>query len=151
MVYSSAMPTINIILSLAIVILMTALFISGRFRVDLIAIGVLVALLVLGLIDVSQALYGFANQATATIAAMFVLSARLVRTCAIQWVTRRIEKLAGRGERWLILALCSVVAVLSAFIVNTAVVAIFIPVAIVLAKGRNLSSSRILMPISLAS
>lgn len=145
------MPTINIILSLAIVIFMIALFISGRFRVDLIAIGVLVALLMLGLIDASQALYGFANQATAAIAAMFILSAGLVRTGTIQWVTHRIEKLAGRRERWLVLALCSVVAVLSAFIVNTAVVAIFIPVAIVLAKGRNLSSSRILMPLSFAS
>ena len=145
------MPTINIVLSLAIVVLMTALFISGKFRIDLIAIGVLVALLVLGLIDVSQALYGFANQATATIAAMFVLSAGLVRTGVIQWVTRRIAKLAERGERWLVLALCAVVAVLSAFIVNTAIVAIFIPVAIVLAKGHHLSSSRILMPISFAS
>ncbi len=145
------MPNTDIILCLVIVAVMMALFISGKFRVDLIAIGVLVALLVLGLIDVSQALYGFASQATATIAAMFVLSAGLVRTGAVQWVTRRIEKLAGRGERWLVLALCLVVAVLSAFIVNTAVVAIFIPVAIVLAKGRNISSSRVLMPISFAS
>jgi len=146
-----AMPNIDIILCLAIVVLMMALFISGKFRVDLIAMGALVALLVLGLIDVSQALYGFASQATATIAAMFVLSAGLVRSGAIQWVTRRIEKFAGEGERWLLLTLCVVVAVLSAFIINTAVIAIFIPVAIVLAKGRNLSSSRLLMPISFAS
>lgn len=145
------MPDINIVLTLIIIFIMFALFVSGRFRVDLIAIGVLVALLVMGLIDVNQALYGFTNQATATIAAMFVLSTALVRTGAIQWVTRHLEKLAGKGERWLVLVLCLVVAVLSAFIVNTAVVAIFIPVAIVLAKGRNLSSSRILMPIAFAS
>jgi di/tricarboxylate transporter len=145
------MLTTNIILSLAIIIIMMALFISGRVRVDLIAIGVLVTLLVLGLLNVSQALYGFANQATATIAAMFILSAGLARTGAIQWVAHRIEKLTDRGERWLILTLCLVVAVLSAFIVNTAVVAIFIPVAIVLAKGHNLTSSRVLMPLSFAS
>ena len=145
------MSDINIVLTLAIILVMTALFISGRFRVDLIAIGVLIALPILGLIDVNQVLFGFANQATVTIAAMFVLSAGLARTGAIHWITQRIEKLVGKGERWLILALCLVVAVLSAFIVNTAVVAIFIPVAIVLAKGRKLSSSRILMPISFAS
>ncbi len=145
------MPDIDIILCLAIVVLMMALFISGKFRVDLIAIGVLIALLVLNLIDVSQALSGFASQATATIAAMFVLSAGLVRTGAIQWVTRRIERFAGKGERWLLLTLCLVVAVLSAFIVNTAIIAIFIPVAIVLARGRKLSSSRLLMPLSFAS
>jgi di/tricarboxylate transporter len=145
------MPDIDIILCLAIVVIMMALFISGKFRVDLIAIGVLIALLVLGLIDVSQGLSGFASQATGTIAAMFVLSAGLVRTGAIQWVTRRIEKFVGGGERWLLLTLCLVVAVLSAFIVNTAIIAIFIPVAIVLARGRNISSSRILMPLSFAS
>jgi len=145
------MSDINIVLTLAIILVMTALFISGRFRVDLIAIGVLVALPILGLIDINQVLFGFANQATVTIAAMFVLSAGLARTGAIHWITHRIEKVAGKGERWLILALCLVVAVLSAFIVNTAVVAIFIPVAIVLAKGRKISSSRILMPISFAS
>ena len=145
------MPDTEIILCLAIVVIMMALFISGKFRIDLIAIGVLIALLVLDLIDVSQGLSGFANQATATIAAMFVLSAGLVRSGAIQWVTRRIERFAGGGERWLLLTLCLVVAVLSAFIINTAVIAIFIPVAIVLAKGRNISSSRLLMAISFAS
>lgn len=145
------MPDIDIILCLAIVVIMMALFISGRLRIDLIAIGVLIALLVLDLIDVSQALSGFANQATATIAAMFVLSAGLVRSGAIQWVTQRIERFAGGGERWLLLTLCLVVAVLSAFIVNTAIIAIFIPVAIVLAKGRNIPSSRLLMAMSFAS
>lgn len=145
------MPDTNVILILAIILVMIVLFVSGRFRVDLIAIGVLVALLVLNLIDETQALYGFANQATATIAAMFVLSAGLVRTGTIQWVTQRLEKLSDRGERWLILSMCLVVAVLSAFIVNTAIVAIFIPVAIVLANRRNVSPSRILIPISFAS
>ncbi len=145
------MPDIDIILCLAIVVIMMALFISGKLRVDLIAIGVLIALLVLGLIDVSQGLSGFASQATGTIAAMFVLSAGLVRTGAIQWVTRRIERFVGGGERWLLLTLCLVVAVLSAFIINTAIIAIFIPVAIVLARGRKIASSRILMPLSFAS
>ena len=145
------MPDTEIILCLAIVVIMMALFISGKFRIDLIAIGVLIALLVLDLIDASQALSGFANQATATIAAMFVLSAGLVRSGAIQWVTQRIERFAGGGERWLLLTLCLVVAVLSAFIINTAIIAIFIPVAIVLAKGRNIPSSRLLMAMSFAS
>jgi di/tricarboxylate transporter len=130
---------------------MMALFMSGKFRIDLIAIGVLVILLIFGLIDTNQALSGFANQATGTIAAMFIISAALVRTGAMHWVTRSIEKMAVKGERWLILTLCLVVAALSAFIVNTAVIAIFIPIAIVLAKGNQFSSSRLLMPIAFAS
>ena len=99
------MPSIEIISCLIIVFLMLALFISGKFRIDLIAIGVLVALLIFGLIDASQALSGFANQATGTIAALFVISAGLVRTGAMHWVTHGIEKLAVKGERWLILTL----------------------------------------------
>jgi len=145
------MPSIEIISCLIIVFLMMGLFISGKFRVDLIAIGVLVVLLIFGLIDASQALSGFANQATGIIAAMFVISAGLVRTGAMHWVIRGIEKFSVKGERWLILTLCLVVAALSAFIVNTAVVAIFIPIAIVLAKRNKFSSSRLLMPIAFAS
>ena len=145
------MPSIEVIACLVIVILMMVAFVSGKFRIDLVAIGVLVALLIFGLIDADQALSGFANQATGAIAAMFIISAGLVRTGAMRWVTHGIEKLAVKGERWLIFILCLIVATLSAFIVNTAVVAIFIPIAIVLAKGKKYSSSRLLMPLAFAS
>ncbi len=145
------MPDINIIMVLAVLAIAVALFISGRLRFDLVALGVLVTLLALGLIDSNQALYGFANPATVTIAAMFVLSAGLVRTGSVQWLARNIDRLAGKKEWRLILVLCVVIAALSAFIVNTATVAILIPVAIVLARGRKLSASRVLIPLSFAS
>ena len=105
----------------------------------------------LGLIDTNQALYGFANQATATIAAMFVLSAGLVRTGLVDWLARKIDKLAGNSESSLIFTLCITIAALSAFIVNTATVAIFIPIAITLARTRKISPSRVLIPLSFAS
>ena len=140
-------------LILTIVILATAigLFISGKLRADLVAICSLTALLVLGLIAPDQALLGFANQATVTIAAMFVVSAGLVRTGLVQWVASGLDRLAGKGEWQLILILCAVIAALSAFMVNTATVAIFIPVAIVLAKNRKIPASRVLIPLSFAS
>ena len=59
------MPDINLILLLAIIVIAMGLFISGKLRVDLIALCVLVALLLLGLINTDQALYGFTNPATA--------------------------------------------------------------------------------------
>ena len=67
----------NLILVLAIIVIAMGLFISGKLRVDLIALCVLVALLVLGLVSTDQALYGFTNPATATIAAVFIVSAGL--------------------------------------------------------------------------
>lgn len=145
------MPDINLIMVLAVVAVAMGLFISGKLRVDLIALCVLLALLVLGLIKTDQALVGFTNPATATIAAMFVLSAGLVRTGSVQWLARQLDRVAGKKEARLILVLCVTIAALSAFIVNTATVAIFIPVAIVLAKTRNISTSRVLIPLSFAS
>ena len=145
------MPNIDIVMAMVVLVIAMALFVWGRFRYDLVAICVLIALLVLGLIDVNQALYGFANQATVTIAAMFVLSAGLVRTGSVRWLTQRINDLAGKKEWRLILVLSVTIAALSAFVVNTATVAIFIPIAVLLAKTRKISVSRVLIPLSFAS
>lgn len=145
------MPDLNAILALAVVAAAVALFMSGRLGVDLIALCVLGAVVVLGLIEPGQALDGFANPATATVAAMFVLSAGLVRTGMVRWLAARIERLAGQGEARLLLVLCLAIAAISAFVVNAATVAIFIPITIVLARSRGASPSRLLMPISFAS
>ncbi|MDR4508435.1 MAG: SLC13 family permease [Candidatus Brocadiaceae bacterium] len=145
------MPDINVLLVLAVVVAAMYLFISGKLRVDLTALCVLVVLIVLGLIDTNQALYGFASSATAIITAMFVLSAGLVRTGLVEWLARHIDRLAGKTESRLVIVLCVTIAFLSAFIINTATVAIFIPVAIMLAKSRKISPSRALMPLSFAS
>ncbi len=145
------MPDINILLVLIVVVAAMFFFISGKLRIDLTALCVLVALIVLGLINTNQALYGFASSATAIITAMFVLSAGLVRTGLVEWLARHIDRLAGKTEPRLIVIICITIALLSAFIINTATVAIFIPVAIMLAKSRKLSASRVLMPLSFAS
>jgi len=145
------MPEVSTILALAVVLGALVLFVSGRLQVDVVALCVLASLIVLGLINPNQALYGFASPATATVAAMFVLSAGLVRTGLVQWLSHRLNKLAGKGEWRLIVVLCISIAALSAFIVNTATVAIFIPVATVLAGTRGVSASRVLMPLSFAS
>ena len=122
----------NLILTVVVLVAAISLFISGKLRVDLIAICTLIALVVLGLITPEQSLTGFANQATITIGAMFVVSMGLVRTGMVQWVAYHIDRLAGKGELRLLIVLCTITAILSAFLVNTATVAIFIPVVIAL-------------------
>jgi di/tricarboxylate transporter len=138
-------------LVLAVVVGTMALFVSQKLRVDLVALCSLAALLGLGLIDHEQALFGFSNPATVTVAAMFVLSAGLVRTGLVGHLGSRLERLAGRSHGQLLLVLCVTIAVLSAFIVNTATVAIFIPIAIALARSRKIQASQVLIPISFAS
>ena len=145
------MPDTTVIVALSVVVAAMVSFIRANQHVDIVALCVLVALIALGLIDPNQALHGFANPATATVAAMFVLSAGLVRTGLVQWLAVQVDRFAGKGEARLIMVLCITIAVLSAFIVNTATVAIFIPVAAVLAKTRKISASRVLIPLSFAS
>lgn len=127
------------------------LFVTEKLRVDVAALCVLALLLIFGLIPAEQALYGFTNTATATIAAMFVLSAGMVRTGLVEWIARHLDQIAGTGQRRLVIVLSITVAVLSAFIINTATVAILIPVAVILAKTRKIAPSRVLIPLSFAS
>jgi len=139
------------ILLLGIIVLAMALFISEKLRADVVALCVLVSLLVLRLIEPEQALFGFANQATGIVASMFVLSAGLVRTGIVAWLVRRIDILAGKSKTQLLFVLCIASAVLSAFIVNTAIVAIFLPVVFALSQSRKLPISKILIPVAFAS
>ena len=145
------MPGLEHVTILVIVAGAVVLFVTEKLRADLVALCVLSALLLTGLIRPEQALSGFANPATATVAAMFVLSAGLARTGLIEWLGRKVNGLAGRSSSRLLVVLCVTIAVLSAFIVNTATVAIFIPIAIVLAQGRRIAPSRVLIPLSYAS
>ena len=84
--YSETMPDTNIIITLGVLAVAMIFFVIGKLRVDLVALCVLLVLLLAGQISADQALYGFANPATATVAAMFVLSAGLVRTGLVEWL-----------------------------------------------------------------
>jgi di/tricarboxylate transporter len=145
------MPGLDIILVFIVLLCAMALFVSEKLRIDLVALCVLLSLLLLKLIEPEQALYGFANPATGIIAAMFVISAGLVRTGLVDWLARRIDRLGGKSPKKLLLILCLTSAALSAFIVNSAIVAIFIPVCFALAKSRRIPVSRVLIPIAFAS
>jgi di/tricarboxylate transporter len=145
------MPNTDMILVGVIVLAAMALFTSGKVRIDIVALCVLVALFVLNLIEPEQALYGLANQATVTIAAMFVISAGLVRTGLVEWAARQLDRIAGKTELRLMLILSLTAAILSAFIINAAIVAIFIPVSMVLSRSRKIAPSKILIPLSFAS
>ena len=145
------MDNLNLVLTIVVVLAAFGLFVSGKLRVDLVALCVLVSLLALGLVTPEQGLQGLANPATVTIGAMFVVGAGLVRTGIVQKAAKWIDRLAGNGETRLIFVLCSITAVLSAFLVNTATVAILIPVVITLTAKRKISSSRVLIPLSFSS
>ena len=133
---------------LAILVIALVAFATERVRVDLVALGVMVTLMVLGIVSPAEGLSGFSNPATITIASMFVLSAGLQRTHLPSMAGAWIIRWANQSEIKLLVLLMLSTAILSAFILNTAVVAVFIPIALRIAREMKIAPSRLLMPIS---
>lgn len=143
--------TLEIALVLGLLVGAVALFISNRLPPDIVALIILVVLLVSGLIPLEAGLRGFSNPAVLTIASMFVLSEGLRRTGLVNWVVRLLDRVARKsaGLAVFLLLLCS--AGLSAFVNNTAIVALLIPVALALSETMRRSPSKLLLPLSYAS
>lgn len=140
----------EIALVLFILIAAALLFATERFPVDQVALTVLASLLVLGLVTPAEGMSGFSSPATLTVAAMFVLSAGLQKTGAIGVLGHWLLRL-GHSNILLLLLIMVSVAVISAFINNTAAVAVLMPVVLSVAAARKISASRLLIPLSYAS
>jgi len=137
--------------TLAVLLLVVAaiiLFATEAFRVDVVAVLILVALALSGLIAPEEALSGFSNPATATVAAMFILSAGLRHTGLVDWFAEGVDAVLGRSSWLVALGLMLAAALVSAFINNTAAVAILIPIVLGLCRRHGWSPSRFLMPLS---
>lgn len=127
------------------------LFVREKIAPELVALGLLVVIAVTGLVPVRETLAVFSNPAPITVAAMFVLSAALVSCGALDYLSHVVEK-ASTLPYWLVLFLSIIlVAFVSAWINNTPVVVVFVPVAINLARKMKLPASKFLIPVSYAS
>jgi di/tricarboxylate transporter len=141
----------TIFLTLAIVVLALVLFVAEWFPSDIVAIIVTLLLTVLGLITPDESISGFGNSATITVMAMFILSAGIARTGAIQIVSNLLFKWGGRNSTQQIFTLGVIVGPITAFINNTAVVAVFLPIVEEWCKRQRISVSKLLMPLSFAT
>ena len=112
-------------LTLAVLAGAIYLFVSEKVRVDVVALLVLTALLVTGVVTVPEALSGFSNQATVMVAAMFVLSAALQRNGALVAIGEVLSRI--RWQWLFLLVMLVLVACVAAFVNNTATVAVFLP------------------------
>ncbi len=141
---------IEAILVLAILVGAVALFISEKYPIDFVALLVLGVLLVLGLVTPEEGISGFSNPATVTVAAMFILSAGLQKTGATAAIGRLMVRY-GRNYFTALVVIMGTITVISAFINNTAAVAVFIPLVMIVANRRKIAASRLLIPLSYAS
>ncbi len=133
-----------------VLIVMIGGLISGRFGADLVLLGGLGVLLLTGILSPAEAVTGFAQPAVVTIAVLYVVAAGLRETGAM---TKLTSMLLGRpGSMWAAqLRLSAPVAVASALVNNTPIVAMFLPVLSDWAKRHDLSVSRLFMPLSFAA
>jgi di/tricarboxylate transporter len=136
-------------ITLIVLVGAVVLFVSEKLPVDVVALLILGSLLVFGVVSPGEALSGFSSPATITVAAMFVLSAGLQRSGALRGVGELLSRVRWP---WLLgLLMMLLVAFISAFINNTAIVAVFLPLVISAVVARGLSPSKFLIPLSFAA
>lgn len=144
-------PTTQAVVALVIVAAMLVLFVRETFPVEVVAIAGAVAMLLAGILPQDKALAVLSNPAPWTIAALYVVVGGLVRTGALDWVTQRAAASAGSRPRTTFGLLGLAVVGLSAFINNTPVVVVMMPVFVELARRMSLAPSKVLIPLSYLS
>ncbi len=138
----------SILLTLSIVVLALVLFIGEWLPVDITAILVTVLLMLLGIVTPEEGISGFGNSATITVMAMFILSAGIARTGAVQVVSDLLLKWGGKQPTQQIFAMGVIVGPISAFLNNTAVLAVFLPIVEDWCRKQGISVSKLLIPLS---
>lgn len=131
-------------------LLTLVLFISGRWRYDVVALIALLIVSLTGLIPADQVFSGFSNSAVVTVAAVLVLSRGLQNSGLVEVLGEWLGRLQG-GITIQLAALTVIVAFLSAFMNNVGALALLLPVVLQLARKKNLPASSLLMPIAFAS
>ena len=138
------------ILTLATLFSVLSTLMLTRFSADLVLMAALALLLIAGVLTPPEALAGFANPGVITVAILYVVAAGLKETGAVQWIARRLlgDPQTARGAQ---LRMIAPTGILSAFMNNTAVVAMFIPAIQNWAQRLGIPPSKLLLPLSYAA
>lgn len=140
--------TLEAVVSLGIVIAMFLSFIRETYPVEVTAIGGAVLMLFLGILPSEAAFAALSNHAPWTIAALFIVVGALVRTGALDYVTQVASRNIEKRPILTLAMLTGTVLGLSAFVNNTPIVVVMIPIFIQLAKQMGVSASKVLIPLS---
>lgn len=140
--------SLQAIFVLIVLVVASVLFVTEWLRADLVALLVLVALGVSGVLTAREALAGFSNSAVVTIIGVFILTAALERTGVTQHLGVWLVRLGGFTETRMMPVLMLSGALLSLFMNNIAAGAVLMPVAVAVARERKISPSRLMMPLA---
>jgi len=135
----------------AILVIAMLLLITERLPVDLTSIGIMVALILTGILTPKEAIAGFASPAVITVGSMFLISKGMIRTGAVGFISQKVLQYSRGRPQLAIVLILTIVGLASAFINNTPVVVLFIPIILSLSCELDFSPSKFLIPISYAS
>ncbi|MCA8868370.1 MAG: SLC13 family permease [Rhodobacteraceae bacterium] len=142
---------LHAIAALAVVVVMFVMFLRESYPTEVVAIAAAAFLVATGILPYDRAISVFSNPAPWTIAAMFIVMGGLVRTGALQWFTVLAERRAAEHPVMVLAMMTLFVVVSSAFVSNTPVVVVMIPVTVQLARSFGFSASKLLIPLSYAA
>jgi di/tricarboxylate transporter len=143
--------TIEIALTLAIIVAAVVLFATEKLRVDLIALMVLLTVGLIGLIPPEAVFAGFASPAVITVWAVYIVSAGLFKTGVADILGERITRLSGKSETRLIIVIMVTCGTMSAFMNNIGATAVLLPVVVGISRKANIPASKLLIPLSFSS
>ena len=143
--------TLEMVILSAIIIAALVCFIIDHYPIDKVSILILSSLVLFRLVSPEEAIAGFGNSATITVGCMLALSYGIQSTGGLNYIANKIIDRAGTSEFKILLAIIITVGILSAFINNTAAVALFLPLTIAVAREKQLDVGKFLMPMSFAA
>src|ERR687891_332775 len=143
--------TLPILLLLCILAIALVLFWTDWLSPDVTALGVLLALIVLGLVPLDEAFSGFGSDTVMVILGLLIMTVAFMHTGVVRVVSSRFLQFTSKRPASLLPATMIVVTLLGAFISNTASAAFFLPVILGLSQQTKISASRLLMPMAFAS
>jgi di/tricarboxylate transporter len=134
-----------------ILIIALGLLITEKLPVDLTAIGILVSLIITRILTPLEAIAGFSSPAVIAVGAMFLVSKGMIRTGAVGFIGQKVIAYSRGSPKLAMLVILLIVGLASAFINNTPVVVLFIPIVLSLSCELDISPSKFLIPISYVS
>lgn len=143
--------TPEIALTLALILMAIILFATEKLRVDLVALLVLLAISVTGLVNKEDVFLGFANPAVITIWAVYIVSGGLFKTGVADSLGSLILRLSGASEARLIAVIMLICGIMSAFMNNVGAVAVLMPAVIGISRQTKIPVSKLLIPLAFSS
>ena len=139
------------LITIIILVISAAFFVSGKFRSDIVALCALLSLLIFQILTPEEALAGFSSQVVIMMIGLFVVGGAIFQTGLAKMISSRLLKLAGKSELKLFLLVMLVTGGIGAFVSNTGTVALLLPIVVSLAYNAGMSPGRLLMPLAFAS